>query len=448
MPRERRSNRGLWTEASMQSAMDKVKNKELSLSEASKTFSVPKATLFRHLQGKNKIAQGCKKHLGRFEQTFDEVFESELEQYVFEMEERLFGVTNNDLRRLAFQLAERNGLHHSFNRASGLAGKKWLYGFRRRHPQITVRKPEPTSFARAAGFNKPAVNRFFNLLGSILQKHQLDGSKIYNCDETGVKTVQQQHAKVLARSGKHQVGALTSSERGKNVTVICTVNGCGSFIPPCFIFPRKRENQILMDHTPASSKGFFQESGWMTGEIFIKYLDHFMEFVKPSKQTPVLLLLDGHCSHTKSLQVLETARANGIILLSLPPHTTHRLQPLDVGFFKPLQTYYDRCIDRWLRNHPGRTFTEYQVGEAFAEAYGKAATIEIATNAFKKCGIWPFNEEVFSEADFAPSQTTDKPQPEISNSTTALSLANQSTPIESASLTTTSSQVSLQAANI
>lgn len=92
--------------------------------------------------------------------------------------------------------------------------------------------------------------------------------------------------------------------------------------------------------------------------------------------------MDGHASHTKSLPVLEFAREHGIIMLSLPPHTTHRLQPLDVGFFKPLQTYYDRYIDRWLKRHPGHVFTEYQVGEAFKDAYEKAAVVETVTNSF------------------------------------------------------------------
>ena len=39
--------------------------------------------------------------------------------------------------------------------------------------------------------------------------------------------------------------------------------------------------------------------------------------------------------------VLEFTRENGIIMLSLLPHTMHRLQPLDIGFFKPLQNYYE-----------------------------------------------------------------------------------------------------------
>jgi len=49
------------------------------------------------------------------------------------------------------------------------------------------------------------------------------------------------------------------------------------------------------------------------------------------------------------------------------------------------------------------------VAEAFGEAYGKAATIETAINSFRKCGIWPYNLDVFSEAEFAPAETTDRP---------------------------------------
>ena len=147
-----------------------------------------------------------------------------------------------------------------------------------------------------------------------------------------MKTVQQTTAEVLSLSGKKQVGSITSVERGKNVTVICTVSACGQYIPPRFIFPRKRVNPILMDNAPTASNGFFNETGWMTGELFVKYLEHFAEFCRPSKDRQCLLILDGHASHTKSLEAIEYANSKGVILLSLPLHTTHKLQPLDVCF--------------------------------------------------------------------------------------------------------------------
>ena len=45
----------------------------------------------------------------------------------------------------------------------------------------------------------------------------------------------------------------------------------------------------------------------------------------------------------------------------------------------------------------------------FGQAYNKAATVGIAVNGFAACGIWPFNENIFTDEDFAPWQVTDVP---------------------------------------
>ena len=110
-----------------------------------------------------------------------------------------------------------------------------------------------------------------------------------------------------------------------------------------------------MDQAPPSLQDFAQIRGWMTMELFKKYMEHFCKIIKPTINKSVLLIPDGRCSHTKSTDVLHYASQNGVVMLAQPPHTTHRLQPLDVGFFKPLQTYYDQFIERWLLNHPRRT---------------------------------------------------------------------------------------------
>ena len=163
----------------------------------------------------------------------------------------------------------------------------------------------------------------------------------------------------------------------------------------------------LMDHGPADSVGFCQKSAWMDGEMFGNHLKHFQNHVNARKENPVLLVLDGHSLHTSNLQALEYASQNGISMISLPPDGTHKMQPLDVEFMKPLRTYHDPAIERWLRANAGRRFAEYQASEAFAETYGKAATVSTAVNAFRKCGLWPINLDVFEEHEFAPSATTD-----------------------------------------
>lgn len=56
---------------------------------------------------------------------------------------------------------------------------------------------------------------------------------------------------------------------------------------------------------------------------------------KPSNE-PILIIFDGHGSHYTD-DILEEAIKNNIRLLRLPSHTTHKLQSLDVGFFKHIQ---------------------------------------------------------------------------------------------------------------
>ena len=42
----------------------------------------------------------------------------------------------------------------------------------------------------------------------------------------------------------------------------------------------------------------------------------------------------------KSLELIELARRNHVTLLTIPPHTRHRLQALDISFFRPLKKAY------------------------------------------------------------------------------------------------------------
>lgn len=129
------------------------------------------------------------------------------------------------------------------------------------------------------------------------------------------------------------------------------------------------------------------DNGCINSDLFVKWLQHFITAVKPTKENKVLLVLDGHTTHSKNLAAVEICRDNGVIMLQLPGHTTHRLQPLDVAVFKPLETYYNQAVEKWMRTHPGLAVTQFQVAENLGEAYGKAATIEHSINGFRKCGI-------------------------------------------------------------
>lgn len=394
-----------WREEDMALALKNVREKNMGWLLASKTFKVPPSTLRRRFKNNCNSTKG---DLGGVRPVFCREIEEEFVRHIREMETRFFGLTLKDLQKLIFEFANKNDIKNPFNKEKGIAGQKWIKGFLKRNPHISLRRPENTSAARAQAFNKENIAAYFKLLNNVMEKHKFTPENIYNVDESGLSTVQKRPQKVLATKGRKQVGALSSAERGQHFTVVCCMNAIGTFVPPVFIFPRKRMKNEIMDNAPIGSKAFCQENGWMCGELFVQWLKHFVHYTKASKENKVLLLLDGHNSH-KCLEVLQYAKDNGVILFCFPPHCTHRVQPLDVGFFAPLQTYYGQEIQRWLKQNPGRIVSHFQVSDLFNRAYLKAATPANAINAFSKTGIYPFNENIFEDWMFQPSSTTDKP---------------------------------------
>jgi len=119
----------------------------------------------------------------------------------------------------------------------------------------------------------------------------------------------------------------------------------GSYIPPLLIFPRVRLNPDFEEEAPPGSLVVCHPSGWMQSEIFVQWLHHFIKHTHPTKENPILLLLDGHVTQVKNLEVIDVARKNNIVIICFPPHTTHKLQPLDVSFMGPLSTYYSQELD-------------------------------------------------------------------------------------------------------
>lgn len=390
----------------MNAAIEAVINKEMGYEKASKQFNVPKRTLERYVKSHEDSSPFIKLRMGR-KPALSEVIEEELEKYYIHLDQRFYGLRLKDVRHLAFQIAIKNNAQHPFSQSKKIAGTKWLRGFLRRHPTLSIRTPQAISAARTKGFTQENVNSFFDIYETEFAKIKCSPHRVYNVDETGITVVQHKHSKVLNLKGKKQVYALTSLERGKLITVATCMNAIGHYIPPLIIFPRKNKSPELMDGTPCGSIDGYHPSGWMQTDLFTKWLHHFVEHTKPSEDNAIVLIFDGHYTHTRNIDVIDFARENHISIVCLPPHSTHKMQPMDVGFMFPLKTYYAQAIETWLRNNPGRTVTVRQVGMLFGEAYNKAATMQNSVNAFKKTGLFPCNRHVFNAAEFGLCDDSD-----------------------------------------
>ena len=84
-------------------------------------------------------------------------------------------------------------------------------------------------------------------------------------------------------------------------------------------------------------------------------------------------------------------------------------------FYAPLKSYFNRAATQWMKNHPGRAVTQFQISGLLNSAYGNSATAGIATNGFRQAGIVPFNPDIFPSHLYAPADVTDQPEasPEV-----------------------------------
>lgn len=148
-------------------------------------------------------------------------------------------------------------------------------------------------------------------------------------------------------------------------------------------------------------------NGWTDAELGALWLERiFHPQTKDILEIPDeyrLLILDGHNSHC-TVKFLGLAEKHRIIILCLPPHTTHALQPCDVGVFGPLSTLYKKEVANQAKKHA--RITKFNAIYIYGLARKKAFTEKTICSAFRKCGIWPLNRNVLPEYAFEPARTT------------------------------------------
>lgn len=345
-------------------------------------------------------------------QVFTMEEEEELEKYIKKCSDINYGLTYVQVQKLAYDYA--NALPHCKVprewHESKQAKEGWRRGFMERHKSLSLRKPESTSLSRSTAFNKFKVEQFFDNLKKVYDCYQFTAERIYNLDETGVTTVMKP-VKVVTTTGKKQVSQAASAERGELVTFVGIVNAAGQSIPPVYVFPRVRNIDDFMHGAPISSLALGNKSGWMTAELFPNVLKHIVTHTHCTIAKPILLLIDNHESHV-NLACVKFCKENGIVLLSFSPHTTHRLQPLDVAVYGPFKQFCSVAFNDWMTSNPGKTISVRNIAELTNRAYLRAFTASNIISGFKKPGIWPFNRLAFSDADFNSSFVTDMPLPQ------------------------------------
>ena len=304
--------------------------------------------------------------------------EAKLVSYLNELALIGYGYTRQEVVDLASDYA----VYLDIRKLDNPFSLRWFYSFLKRWPDLTVLKP------RDKVSNKMCVDKYFDELGAVIHKYNLQDKPhlIYNVDEMDIQAI---------HNPPNVVG------RSEKVTLLGCGNAAGNSIPPYFVYSGKKMESRWMDSSTPGAVGTVSDSGLSNSQIFLDYLKHHFKLHVPEQNDKILLLLDGHKSHV-SLPVIEWAQVNNIIIHVLPAHTSHFLQPMDVGIYGPLQTIYDSLCHQKTRTTSSLIMKE-DVCQLACAAYMKSATPENLMSAFKKTGVFPLNRDIIDSKNICSS---------------------------------------------
>jgi hypothetical protein len=159
------------------------------------------------------------------------------------------------------------------------------------------------------------------------------------------------------------------------ITAIECICVDGTAIDPCIIFKGKN---LLNGWIPLDTVGKWHfacnDKGWMSNNLgewwIVKCFDAATK--EKAKGEYRLLLCDGHDSHIMAAFV-RYCLDNKIVLFLLPPHSSHLLQPLDVGVFGPVKTAMGSILSQ-LYAIEIASLQKVEWLERYHEARGKSIT--------------------------------------------------------------------------
>lgn len=296
--------------------------------------------------------------------------------------------------------------------------KNWSSRFvARRRAELDARYLNTLELARHKADTEASYERYFSVMGEKIRRYDISPENMYNMDEKGFLLGKLQKTKRVFTKDLYKHGKVRSSgEDGSRewVTVLATVCADGTSLSPALIYKAASGNlqdTWLEDFRASEHSAYFTSSpnGWTSDELGYSWLTGLFEKESSPKarRSWRLLIVDGHGSHL-NLKFLSWCESHKILVAVYRPHSTHRLQPLDVGMFAPLSSYYSQGLDDLVRRSEGHTrLSKRDFFSIFWPAFERAFTNNNIASSWSKTGLVPFDPpkvlKIFGETQDATS---------------------------------------------
>ena len=182
-----------------------------------------------------------------------------------------------------------------------------------------------------------------------IEKYYITPNQIYNWDEKGfilgfMHILQRIMPKEALKSGRIR-SAIQDGNR-EFISLLACISAIRTALPPALIYQGSSNDlqDSWVQDVDSSESVYFASTanGWSCDKLGLDWLQRIFHRHTQYGRHGLgrrLLIVDGHSSHV-NLKFINAADQLNILVLILPPHTTQRLQPLDVGLFGPLAKAY------------------------------------------------------------------------------------------------------------
>jgi hypothetical protein len=363
-------------------------NPKLKLRRAAKIYNIGRMKLWRRQQGIQSRLDWIPKS-----RKLSDLEEEILIHFILDLDSRGFPPRLRGVKDMADQLLA--------DRDAPPVGTRWASNFVKRHPDLKTRFFRKYDYQRAKCEDPTIIRDWFRLVTNTIAKYGIRSNDIYNFDETGFMMGMIQSGMVVTGTERREKPKSVQPGNREWITVIQSINAEGWSIPPFIIGAGQyhlanwyRESNLPGDWVIATT-----QNGWTDNETGLEWLKHFDRCTaKRTNSRYRLLILDGHESH-HSIEFERYCEENKIIRLCMPPHSSHLLQPLDVGCFSVLKNAYGREIEHLIRcsiTHVSKT----EFFPAFYAAFQATMTEKNIKSAFRGAGLVPLDpESVVSKLD-------------------------------------------------
>ncbi|CAF1674770.1 unnamed protein product [Rotaria magnacalcarata] len=276
--------------------------------------------------------------------------------------------------------------------------RHWFFNFFKRNAdKIKMKKEIKLEKVRLNGFTEEVRVGWFNKLKNIFDINNLHvrPAQIWNCDESGFSDETQCEYVCVPAETKFAFEQSGGSGKAFTPILLCT-SASGDVIPPFVIYAAKAVNSLWCSGGAPGTTYKCSESGWISEGLFTEWFKScFLERTKHIDR-PLLLVMDRHPTHI-NIDVIELAIKNKVILLCLPPHSTHALQPLDVVTLSSAKKFWKKIVSKYFFRSNRKTIRKIDFPSLLKNLMEEAFTKRQCISGFARCGLWPFDGDVMKE---------------------------------------------------